>query len=84
VVTGELILQPANGFPDSALQPVHDDLAFSRLINSRSIFCATGQKTRIRNISKWLDLKTVACKQMIVKFSPQNCENTLICAVSGI
>jgi hypothetical protein len=84
VVTGELILQPTNGSPDSALQPVHDDLAFSSLINSLSIFCATGQKNRIRNISEWLNLKAVTYKQMIVKFSPQNCENTLICAVSGI
>jgi len=57
VVTGELILQPANGFSDNALQPVHDDLAFSRLTNSRSIFCATGQKIIILNISEWLDLK---------------------------
>jgi hypothetical protein len=84
VVTGELILQPANGFPDSALQPVHDDLAFSSLVNSLSIFCATGQKARIRNISEGLDLKAVTHKQTIVKFSPQNCENTLISSVSGI
>jgi len=50
MVTNELIFQPANGFPDRALQPVHDDLVFSSLTNSRSIFCATGQKARIRNI----------------------------------
>ena len=84
MVTGELILQPANGFPDSALQPVHDDLVFSSLINSLSIFCATGQKTKIRNITEGLDSKAVTYKQTIVKFSPQICENILICAVSGI
>ena len=84
MVTGELIFQPANGFPDSALQPVHDDLAFSSLINSPSIFCATCLKTKIRNIPKGLDLNAVTYKQTIVKFSPQNCENTLICTVSGI
>jgi hypothetical protein len=66
MVTGELILQPANGFPDSALQPVHDDLAFSSLINNLSIFCATGQETRILNISEWLNLKAVTYEQTIV------------------
>ena len=84
MITGKLIFQPANGFPERALQRVHDDLVFSSLSNSRSIFCATGQEVKIRNISEWLNLKAVTYNQTIVKFVPQNCENTVLCAGCGM
>lgn len=84
MVTDESIFQPANGFPDSALQFVHDDLVFSSPLNRRSIFCANGQGTRILNVSGCLNLKAVTFKQPVVKFASQQCENVLICAGCGI
>lgn len=39
MVTDESIFQPANGFPDSALQFVHDDLVFESSKQAKHFLC---------------------------------------------